>query len=212
MILSATPRLSGDDTGHARVAARVAVSAELRRAYRALGRQPAARRPAAGRGPEGDGGAAPPSSNPTDLTPNAQVHQIGETGGPTCSAPEPDGGFPVRFRTPSSDGGPDRMVEAAALVTVAAPAGTDPAWSLDLLLARSGHAFARLTLSLGPEGRSGTAETAAPLAAPSDLSAFLEGASGTGPFALAVSGASAGQATPMQCTLPNGRLRPRPQR
>lgn len=210
MILSATPRPAGDDTGRARVAARVAVSAELRRAYRALGRQPAARQLATGNGPGCDGVPLVPPSDTSDLAPNGYPDRDGNTKGPANGATEPDGGFPVRFRAPSSVGGPDTTMQAARLVTVAAPAGTDPAWALDLLVDRTGRAFARLAISLGPDGRSGTAETAVPLTAPSDLGAFLDGAVGSGPFALAVSGSRTGQATPMQCTLPDGRLCPRP--
>jgi hypothetical protein len=202
MVTSATSRPAGAAPGLALVAARVAISAELRDAYRALGRRPAA---SAGRA------SSPPRHDPAGAdNPDSLSAGPAPVGAPSERAPsQPRGGYPVRLRLAGDDPGTPVTVATTVLVSHAAAPGSTPRWTVELLMDPAGRTLARLTVALGPHGRSGTGEVALPVTSPDALRAFLSDARSSGPFSLAVSGAGTGLAHLVDCLTADGRLTPR---
>jgi hypothetical protein len=208
MILAAPSGPTGHVPGAAPVAAetraRVAVSHELRRAYRALGRAPVMRpegRVSADPWPEGCESAAVALPDPDGPGQRTVLQAT-----PCRRRDGPEGGFPVRLRAPGDTGS---SLELAVLVSLAGPRDCDPSWSLDLLVDAGGRPFARLTLGLGPRGRSGTRELVVALDAPADLPTILHGTAEGGAWPLLAPGHVAGNRLLLDCLTADGRLAPR---
>lgn len=209
---TATSRPAEDNVGVDPVAvavrSRVSATPELRRAYRALGRPPALR-PEARQDEPRDGQTTGPSGRDRVTEP-----PVSSPVPPALSVARPDGpigGFPVRLRP--LDRMPKSVIDAAILVSITGPDSCSGR-RLDLLVDASGRPYVRLTVALGPKGRSGTGGMAVALSAPQDLSAFLREAEGSGPGSLAVPGPGT-CSTPrmplgMDCLTSDGRLAPRP--
>ncbi|MCU0906380.1 MAG: hypothetical protein MUF73_02810 [Rhodobacteraceae bacterium] len=194
---TATQRPAEDHFGSARVAVgprvRVAVSRELRLAYRALCRPPAVRP---------DGPAVPvPQERPAQSQVVASSPDTGHDTRPVS----PAGGFCVRLQPLGEV--PAAVVQTSFLTSVAGPVGAETGWSLDLFVDAEGRPYARLTVALGPRGRSGRGEMAVALSSPTDLADFLDRAETGGPWSLAVSGQ--GTSLGLDCLTSDGRLLPR---